>query len=53
MEKSARVNYEQRMQADLDRIREAVRRVAELIESQVGDAVQQFEAMWQFLGSRR
>lgn len=42
MEKSARVNYEQRMQADLDRIREAVRRVAELIESQVGDAVHSF-----------
>lgn len=42
MEKSARTLYEQRMQADLDKIREAVRRVAELIESQVADAVHSF-----------
>ena len=42
MKESTYTHYEERMQSDLDEIRDKVGRLATLIESQVGDAVHSF-----------
>ena len=42
MKASTQAHYEERMQVDLEAIREKVGRLASLIESQVGEAVHSF-----------